>query len=69
MTREPTIRQRCRRIARLLRNGQGSPSENLIDLLANARHWCDENAESFWELDRQAHRHYLAELDESRNPS
>ena len=41
---------------------------NLIDILCDARHWCDYNAESFWELDRQAHRHYLAELDTSRKP-
>ena len=66
MTREPTIRQRCDRIARLLRGGQGSPSENLIDLLADARHWCDYNAESFGELDRLAYQHYLAEVDASR---
>jgi hypothetical protein len=69
MTREPTIRQRCRRIARVLRHGQGSPFENHIDLLADARHWCDANAENFGEFDRQAYRHYLAELDEYRKPS
>ncbi len=35
----------------------------MIDLMADARHWCDANDESFEELDRQAFRHYLAELD------
>jgi hypothetical protein len=35
---------------------------NLIDLLADARHWCDLNGQSFWELDRRAHRHYLTEI-------
>lgn len=66
MIHEPTIRQRCHRIACLLRRGQGSPSENLIDLLADARHWCDDNAESFGELDRQAYQHYLAELNDEQ---
>jgi hypothetical protein len=66
MTDEPTIRQRCHRIARLLRGGQGRPSENLIDLLADARHWCDYNAEYFGELDRQAYQRYIAEVDASR---
>jgi hypothetical protein len=38
--------------------------EWLVDLLTDARHWCDSNNRSFAELDGQAHRHYLAELDE-----
>jgi hypothetical protein len=33
-----------------------------IDLLTDARHWCDLNHQDFAELDRQAYRHYLAEL-------
>ena len=36
--------------------------EKLIDLLADARHWCDRHGESFAELDRIAHVHYLHEL-------
>jgi len=39
---------------------------NLIDFLADARHWCDQHGESYAELDRIAYQHYLAELFESR---
>jgi len=67
MTEEPTIRTRCRRIAGLIRHGQGSPAENLIDLLADARHWCDRNGQNFGDLDRQAYRHYFAEIDQERS--
>ncbi len=35
----------------------------LVDFLADARHWCDLNGQSFWELDRWAHRHYVAETN------
>jgi hypothetical protein len=35
---------------------------NLIDFLADARHWCDRHKESYAELDRQAYQHYVAEL-------
>ncbi len=35
---------------------------NLIDLLTDARHWCDANTESYAELDRIAYQHYLAEV-------
>ncbi len=37
----------------------------LIDLLADARHWCDRNDQSFATLDRLAHDHYLTELNPS----
>jgi hypothetical protein len=37
----------------------------LIDLLADARHWCDRNDQSFAKLDRQAYQHYLAETHET----
>lgn len=36
----------------------------LIDLLADARHWCDGQDLSFADLDRQAYQHYLAELNQ-----
>jgi len=39
--------------------------EFLIDLLADARHWCDHHALSFDELDRQARRHYRAETNQT----
>ena len=41
-TDEPSIRQRVQRIAHVLSwCGRGNLQENLIDLLADARHWCD----------------------------
>jgi len=38
----------------------------LVDLLTDARHWCDGRDESFWDIDRVAHQHYLAEIGEDR---
>jgi hypothetical protein len=35
---------------------------NLIDMLADARHWCDRNGQCYGDLDRVAYNHYLAEL-------
>jgi hypothetical protein len=43
------------------------PQAVLIDLLADARHWCDAHGESFAELDRLAYRHYLAEVHQPTN--
>jgi hypothetical protein len=63
-TGEPTIAQRVRRIAHVLTwCGPDARLENLIDVLADARHWCDRNQLSFAELDRQAYQHYLTERD------
>ena len=39
----------------------GSRLENLTDLLADLRHWCDEHDEDFRNLDDLAERHYVAE--------
>jgi len=39
---------------------------NLIDLLADARHWCDRNDFSFADLDGLAYQHYLAEISDQR---
>ena len=36
----------------------------LTDLLADARHFCDRFGLCYGDLDRTAHRHYLAELEE-----
>ena len=36
---------------------------NLIDLLADAMHWCDESGEDFHYALPVAGKHYLAELD------
>lgn len=38
------------------------PPEGLIDLLADARHWCDRHDQSFAALDRIAYRHYCDEI-------
>ena len=42
------------------------PCTILIDILTDARHWCDHNAQSFAELDRLAYQHYLAEIHEQQ---
>lgn len=42
---------------------------NLIDLLADARHWCERNGQCFGDLDRLAYDHYLAELWAERRAS
>lgn len=34
---------------------------NLIDILTDARHWCDLHNWSFAEFDRIAYQHYLEE--------
>jgi hypothetical protein len=68
MTGITNNRRRAMRIAHILTWCQDwtSHREGLIDLLADARHWCDQNGESFGDLDRQAYRHYLAELNETK---
>ena len=42
--------------------GDDDPATRCIDLLTDARHWCDLNGHSFADIDRQAYQHYLAEL-------
>lgn len=44
-----------------------SGKEGLIDLLTDARHWCDRLGESFAELDRIANHHYIAERNNEEN--
>jgi hypothetical protein len=44
--------------------GDDEPPDRLVDLLTDARHWCDLNGQSFGELDQRAHQHYLAEIQE-----
>ena len=41
-----------------------SQREGLIDLLTDARHWCDRHGENFAALDRQAYQHYLEDLNQ-----
>lgn len=50
-------------------NDEWDKKSNLIDLLADARHWCDRNKLCFGELDRIAYDHYLAELADERRQS
>ena len=38
-------------------------SAAIIDLLADAHHWCDRNGTSFAELDLRAYQEYLCEID------
>ena len=67
MTESPIIAN-AERVARceavLARyNDEHDTAANLIDFLADARHWCDRHGQSFSNLDRVAHDHYLAELE------
>lgn len=49
-----------------LYNDEWDAVANLIDLLADARHWCDRHTQCYGDLDRIAHDHYLAELSDER---
>ena len=42
------------------------PKTNLVDLLADARHWCDRNDENFSELNHRAYEHYLEEINATK---
>ncbi len=39
---------------------------NLIDLLCDAMHWCDQNGENFHLLLANAGRHYIDELNDQQ---
>jgi len=66
-----TNNRRAKRIAKVLRRYGTDNTDHggLIDLLADARHWCDRHAECYSDLDRVAHDHYLTELWDERRPS
>jgi len=55
--------RRARRVAHILTwiRDWDTPPEGLIDLLTDARHWCDRHGEDYARLDRIAHQHDLAE--------
>lgn len=62
---------RARRAAHALRayrdctgDGPVSPDENVVDLLTDLRHFCDQNNVNHARCDRVAHTAYLAERDE-----
>jgi len=60
---------RAARFGRLLDTHEtgDTPRERLTDLLADARHWCDQSHLCYGDVDRLAHQHYLAELEEDRS--
>jgi len=68
-----TNRQRARVAELTLIAGYGStdvrlePDCPVIDALTDLRHFCDARGLEFGNLDRIAHGHYLAELEETRN--
>lgn len=43
------------------RGDASCPEEDVIDLLADLRHYCDREGLCLGDLDRMAHQHYLAE--------
>lgn len=55
--------RRARRIAHILTRvrDRDTPPDGLIELLADARHWCDRHGQDYARLDRLAYEHYLAE--------
>ena len=55
--------KRVKRCAQAIRsyNDEWDEKSNLIDFLADARHWCDRNHYCFGEIDRIAYGHYVAE--------
>lgn len=63
-----TNRNRAHRAAKAIRRYDlsGDARSNLIDLLTDARHWCDRHGESFADLDRMAYDHYVCEVIEQR---
>jgi hypothetical protein len=62
--------RRARRIDCLLArcDDGNAPRESLIDLLADARHWCDRHEYDFADLDRVAYQHYAAERTAADTP-
>lgn len=65
----PANRRRAMRIGHVLTwcKDWDSGREGLIDLLTDARHWCDRHGEDFAALDRMAYQHYLAELNDPQD--
>lgn len=69
LTRCPRRAEKARCALRLgkYRNDdrQGVP-EDVIDILADLRHWCDKRGWDFGDLDRSGYNHYLAETGRPR---
>ena len=53
---------RARRFAAVLPHYPEDESTNLIDLIADAMHWCNQNGEDFDKVLRIATMHFEAEL-------
>ena len=52
------------KIATIIEQHYGDmPDSGPTDLLADIRHYCDAKGLGFHELDREAHGHYVAEID------
>lgn len=51
---------RCHSVLTVYNDEDDLPA-TLIDLLADARHWCNTHGENFAELSRIAYEHYLQE--------
>jgi hypothetical protein len=67
MTCEPTIRERVERCRdALIGYADDGLFTALIDLLADAMHWCDESGENFHYALCVAGKHYLAELNDEQ---
>ena len=61
----PSINERAIRCQKAIATyGDDLSESNLIDLLADAMHWCDDNEENFHYLLCMAGKHYLAELND-----
>lgn len=62
-----TNKVRARRFAKALHQYQlaeHSLTDCLVDILADARHWCDSHGLSYAEHDDVAYGHYATELSE-----
>ena len=67
MTNDVLIPQRVQRCqSALVRYSDGGPLISLIDILADAMHWCDANGEDFHYALCVAGKHFIAELNDSQ---
>jgi hypothetical protein len=63
-----TNQNRVARLTKVLRGYETDDTEAgcLIDILADARHWCDRHNMDYARFDRLAYQHYLAERAEGQ---
>lgn len=69
MNASPHIARRAMRFGHILTWCQDwiSDQQGLIDVLADAMHWCDSNGEDFHIAFAQACRHYVNELNDEQH--